>query len=86
MSRYWALCYAVKKVLVPRDITHTPRHVTSYRGVANDYRTVVDIDKITSYTQNEKMGRITFNQTLDFIKNISFLADNSTVVLHLVGW
>lgn len=41
---------------------------------------------ITSYTQNEEMGRITFNQTLDFIKNISFLADNATVVLHLVGW
>ncbi len=41
---------------------------------------------ITSYTQNEKMGRITFNQTLDFIRNISFLADNTTIVLHLVGW
>lgn len=41
---------------------------------------------ITSYTQNEKMGRITFNQTLDFIRNISLLADNATVVLHLVGW
>ena len=41
---------------------------------------------ITSYVQNEPMGRITFNQTLDYIRNISLLADNATVVLHLVGW
>jgi hypothetical protein len=41
---------------------------------------------ITSYTQNENMTRITFNETLAFIKKISALVDNATVVLHLVGW
>ena len=41
---------------------------------------------ITSYTQNENMTRITFNETLSFIQNISALVDNTTVVLHLVGW
>lgn len=32
------------------------------------------------------MPRITFNETLDFVKNLSRLADNVTTVMHLVGW
>ena len=48
---------------------------------------VVKLDSdITSYTQNENMSRITFNETLKFIKNISALADNTSLVVHLVGW
>lgn len=41
---------------------------------------------ITSYTAQEGMPRISFNATMDMVKKLSALADNTTIVLTLVGW
>ena len=40
----------------------------------------------TSYVQGEGQKRWSFNETLDLVKQLSVLADNQTIVIHLVGW
>eukprot|EP01052_Picozoa_sp_SAG31_P035738 SAG31_NODE_4353_length_3321_cov_2.678150_3_plen_843_part_00 len=45
----------------------------------------LDIDS-TSYAQGEGQKRISFNQTLELVKQLSLWADNQTIVMHLVGW
>lgn len=40
----------------------------------------------TSYVQGEGNKRISFNDTLRLVKQLSTWADNQTIVIHLVGW
>jgi hypothetical protein len=48
---------------------------------------VVKLDSdITSYIGEEKMARVTFNDTLKLAAQLAALTDNTTTVLTLVGW
>jgi hypothetical protein len=48
---------------------------------------VVKLDSdSTSYVQGEGQDRVSFNETLGIVKQLSAWADNQTVVMHLVGW
>lgn len=48
---------------------------------------IVKLDSdITSYTMNENLKRVSFNDTMDYVRTLSAIADNQTIVMHLVGW
>lgn len=48
---------------------------------------IVKLDSdITSYSADAQMPRISFNDTMGYIKTLSSLIDNQTLVVHLVGW
>lgn len=48
---------------------------------------IVKLDSdITSYTSNKGLARVTFNETMAYVRTLSAIADNQTIVMHLVGW
>lgn len=51
------------------------------------YGLILKLDSdATSYAQGEGRPRISFNQTLQLVRKLSEWTDNTTTVIHLVGW